>query len=301
MPMHSCRRISATWLASLLIGALNLALLAVAQQPAPANRKVIKDQTEYNAYMSALNTQDAASRAAAMEAFARQYPESVVYLDALEQEMADWQKAGNVAKVKEAAKQVLVADSGNVRALAVVVALDRFSAMQGDKPSLDELCLDSTGGMREVSLWQKPNGMNDADFAELSKQMEGIFDGAAGFCALQQKNYSQARDFYTRAYGVDHTNSQDIFQLTVADLEMTPLDVNGFWYCTHGLALAGKANDVTAADSMLSYCKTRYKQYHGSLDGWDALVAAVATQDVPPPNFAATIKPAPPAPAQNPK
>jgi tetratricopeptide (TPR) repeat protein len=277
----------------LYVLALLLAVAASAQQPAPSNQKVTRDPTEYNAYMSALHTQDAASRAAAMEAFARQYPHSVVYLDALEQEMAAWQQTGNVANVKQAAKQILVADSGNVRVLAVLVALDRFSAMRGDKPSLDELCLYSTGGMREVPQWQKPGDMTDADFAQLSRQMEDIFNGAAGFCALQQKNYSQARDFYSRAYAIDPTNLQDVDQLAVADLEMTPLDANGFWYCIRGISLAAKTNDPTAPGAMQSYCKLRYMRYHGSLEGWNALFASSATQNALPKNFAASIKPAP--------
>jgi len=281
---------------------LLLAATLAAQQPAPANRKVIKDPTEYNAYMAALNTQDAASRAAAMEAFARQYPQSVVYTDALEQEMAAWQQTGDMGKVKEAAKQLLIVDTGNVRALAVLVALDRISASHGDKPSLDELCLYSTAGMREVPQWQKPEGMSDADFTQLSNQMNGIFLGAAGFCALQQKNYSQARDFYTRACGLDSTSLQDVYQLAVADLEMTPLDASGFWYCARAMHVAEKANNTAAVNGIAPYCKSRYTRYHGSLDGWDALLASSATQDTLPANFAATITQAPTAPpAQNSK
>src|SRR5690348_9022037 len=45
---------------------------AAATQAAP--QKVIKDPAEYNSYITALNTQDPASRGAAMEAFVTQYP-----------------------------------------------------------------------------------------------------------------------------------------------------------------------------------------------------------------------------------
>lgn len=280
-----------------IVLAFSLALLTfalAAQQPAPANRKVIKNPTEYNAYITAMNTQDAAARAAAMEAFTRQYPHSVVYTDALEQEMAAWQQVGNTANILESARLLLKADPGNVRALAIVVALDRAGATGGDKAALDELCPYTTAGMREVSQWQKPDGMTDADFAQLSKQMEDIFYGAAGFCALQQKNYSQARDFYSRAFADDAASLQDVYQLAVADLEMTPLDANGFWYCARAIHLADKAGNAAASNGIAPYCLSRYKRYHGSTGGWDALLAASATQDALPPNFAAGITPAPP-------
>src|SRR5215472_12544466 len=60
---------------------------AADQTNVPTNQKVIKDQAEYNAYMTALNTTDPAARAAAMEAFLKQYPNSIVKLEALEQAM----------------------------------------------------------------------------------------------------------------------------------------------------------------------------------------------------------------------
>ena len=154
-----------------LVVVFNCALPVTAQQPAPGGRKVIQNPAEYNAYVTAANTKDAAARAASLEAFTQQFPHSVVYTDALEEEMSAWQDAGDMQKLQQAARQLLAADSGNVRALAIVVALDRNSAARGDKPALDELCLYSTAGMREVPLWQKPYGMSDDDFNTLHNQM----------------------------------------------------------------------------------------------------------------------------------
>lgn len=261
---------------------------------------VIHDQAEYDAWTAASNTQDPKDRAEAMEAFAQKFPKSVVAKNALEDAMTDWQSAGDTVKVLEVAKELLAEDSGNVRALAIVVALDRVSAAQGDSSALDELCLDSTGGMREISMWQKPPNMTDADFARLHKQMDLIFDGAAGYCALQQSNFSQARDWFTRAYQIDGANLQDIYQLAIADLEMTPLDANGFWYCAKAMQLAKKMTSASVASGMESYCKPKYAAYHGSDNGWDGIVAAGAADTTLPPDFAKAISQAPEAPRPNP-
>ena len=276
---------------------LAIAISAAAQQPSAPPRKVIRDLAEYNAYMTAVNTKDAAARAASLEAFARQYPHSVVYTDALEQEMAAWQEAGDQEKIKEAARKLLAADGGNVRALAIVVALDRYSAERGDTSSLDEACLDSTAGMREVPMWQKPEGMSDADFDKLQKQMASIFNGAEGFCAWEEKNYSQAQDWLSRAFLLDGTDMQDAYQLAVVDLQMKPEDADGFWYCARAIQLAKSTNKDDAAGAMTAACRDSYVKYHGGFDGWDALLAAAATQDALPPNFAAGIKAAPAKPA----
>ena len=271
---------------------------AQAGAAAPAGvsgQKVIQDEAEYNAYKAAVNTQDPKERAEALESFVQRYPKSVAASDALEQAMSAWQSAGDAVKVLEVAKELLAADSGNVRALAIVVALDRVSAAQGDTPALDELCLYSTAGMREISMWQKPAEMTDADFASLNKQMARIFNSAAGYCALEQRNFFQARDWFTRSIETDPSNLQDVYELAIADLELTPIDANGFWYCARAIQLAKSSPNASAAGGMEDYCKPKYETYHGSLAGWDAILSASAAQNALPPGFAKGISPAPPA------
>ncbi len=269
---------------------------AVSGQQSPPGQKVIPDPAESRAYAAAANTQDATSRAEALEAFVQQYPNSVVLIDALELEMAAWQAAGDSKQVLRVAKRLLAADPGNIRVLGIVVALERASAAAGDNAALNDMCVDATGGMLEVPMWRKPADLTEADYVTLSKLLNDVFVGAEGYCAVQQKNYSQAREWLTRAYGMDPANVQDTYQLAVADLESTPLDAGGFWYCARAIHLAQTAATPQDPGSMVADCKARYAKYHGADDGWDALVTSVAAEDAPPPNFATEIKPAPAAP-----
>jgi tetratricopeptide (TPR) repeat protein len=271
-------------------------LAAAGAQQAPSGQKVvIQDPSEYNAYTAAVSTADATARAEALEAFIQQYPKSVVLIDALELEMAAWQTVGDSKQVMKAAKRLLAADSGNIRALGIVVALDRVSAAQGDNAALNEMCVDASGGMLEVPMWRQPPGMSAPDYVTLSKLLNDIFVGAEGYCAVQQKNYSQAREWLTRAYGIDSTNVQDTYQLAVADLESTPLDAGGFWYCARAIHLAQSAAIPQDTSVMVAYCKAKYTKYHGADDGWDALVTNAVAEDAPPPDFAKRIAPAAPA------
>src|SRR5579862_9297723 len=98
-----------------------------------AEQKTIKDPAEYNAYMAALNTTDPAQKAEAMVAFNEKYPDSVMHIDTMEQAMAAYQQAGNVAKVEEVAQGILKIAPDNVRALAIVTYLQRARATGGDK------------------------------------------------------------------------------------------------------------------------------------------------------------------------
>jgi len=278
-------------LRSLCALGLFAAAAAIAQQ-APSGQKTIQDKAEYAAYTAAINTQDATSRAEALEAFVQQYPKSVVLTDALEEEMAAWQTAGDSKQVMKVAKRLLAADQGNIRALGIVVALDRVNAATGDNAALNEMCQYASGGMLAVPMWRQPANMSAADYDSLSKLLSDIFIGAEGYCAVQEKNYSQARDWLQRALKIDPTNVQDTYQLAVADLESAPIDADGFWYCARGIHLAQSAATPQDAGGMTAYCKARYTKLHGGDDGWDALLTSVADQDAPPPDFAAKIKPA---------
>lgn len=290
---------------------LAFAIVATAQQPTqpsqpgqqtpanqgqqtPANQKVIKDPAEYNAYITALNTTDPAAKAAAMEAFVKQYPQSVVLVDALEQAMAGYQQAGNTAKVEEMAKRVLQLQPNHIRALAVVVALDRNKAMQGNQPdALKEGCGYAQTGAQQLATWTKPEGMTDADFGKLKDQMSEIFNGDAGFCALQSKDYANARTYYLKAIQNDPNDLQDTYQLAIAYLEADPIDLTGFWYGAKALALAG--NNAATVNAIAPYIKGKYKKYHGKVDDWDQFAASTTSQTTPPPaaDLAKVITPAP--------
>lgn len=259
--------------------------------PPPAEPKVVKNPAEYNDYLSALNIADPAIKAAAMEAFLTKYPGSTVKTDALEQAMAAYQRAGNTAKVEESASRLLEIKGDNVRALAIVTYLRRGRATQGDPAALAELAEGARRGLDALARWSKPADVSDDAFAAMRKQMTAIFNGALGFATLQAKDYAGARRYYQLAFASEPNNLQDVYQLALADLQAEPMEVDGLWYIAKATALA-KDNDA-AQQRIGDYGKAHYKKYHGSEDGWQELLAAVAGQTAPPPDFAMRIKPAP--------
>jgi len=270
-----------------------------AQQPVPqmpASERIIKDPAEYNAYVSALNNTDPAAKATAMEAFVQQYPQSVLLTDALEQAMAAYQQAGNGPKVQETAKRILQLIPNHIRALAILTAINRTAATTGGPTAADaikETCGYSQTGLQQLPSLPKPAGTTEEDFKKLHDQVADVFNGGAGFCALQAKNYAQARDYLTKAIQIDPTNLQDVYQLSIADLEMNPIDINGLWYCAKSINLAQGQNNVQAAQGIATYCKAKYKRYHGGDDSWDAIVTGSANEAALPPEFATRIKAAP--------
>src|SRR5215467_6935484 len=117
-------------------------------------QKVIKDPVEYNAYISAFNTQDPVQKAAAMEAFIDKYPDSVVKVDAMEQSMAAYQASSNPEKVAEMAARILKLDQNNVRALAIVTFIKRNQATSGKADLIAEIKTDAALGLQALPEWQ---------------------------------------------------------------------------------------------------------------------------------------------------
>jgi tetratricopeptide (TPR) repeat protein len=270
---------------------------AAGQQPAatgqqanvPTSQKVIKDPAEYNAYITALNTTDPAAKGAAMEAFVAQYPQSIVKIDALEQAMNAYQQANNQQKVEQVARQILTIDPNHVRALAIVVYIERGQIK--DPASGAKARADAERGLQELQNW-KPTDVSGAEMEKLRNQMTGIFAGTAAFGALQQKDYANAQKFYEQALKVDPNDLGNNYQIAIALLESNPSNPLGFWYGAKALSIAQKQNPQ-AFQAWSPYFLSRYKKYHGNTDDWNQRMATAATETAPPPNFVAGIPLAP--------
>src|SRR5258706_2684529 len=104
-------------LASMLLTLGALALTAPTALAQANQKKGIKDQAEYNAYVAAIQQTDVNAKISGLEAFSQQYPNSVVKEDALEALLGAYQQPFNAAKVEDVAQRLLVINPNNVKAL----------------------------------------------------------------------------------------------------------------------------------------------------------------------------------------
>src|SRR5215510_11117797 len=104
--------------------------------------------------------------------------------------------------------------------------------------------------IRVLPEWRNREHLSEPYFEKLKNQMSVIFHGGAGFAALQRKDFTAARGFYTPAVALDPDDLQNTYQLSVADLEMANLDTRGFWYVARAIQLAQKQNNTQAVNGM---------------------------------------------------
>ncbi|HVO59302.1 MAG TPA: hypothetical protein VMT53_00125 [Terriglobales bacterium] len=271
---------------------------AAGQQAAPQQqKKEIKNPAEYNAYVGAIQQTDPASKISGLEAFLQQYPQSVMKEDALEALMIAYQQTGNADKMNDAAQRLLQVNPDNVRALALLAYTRRAAAQAGQNPQQNLADAQKYGqqGIQAIQKFAKPEGMSDADYEKLKKEMGGIFNGAVGIAALQNKDFTTAQNDLKVAAEVSPTDFSIVYPLALAYLQANPADVpNGAWYAARA---ANIAPNPQLSQQIEKYGKSQYTKYHGSDQGWTEVMAAAKASPTPPAGFSIT-QYIPPTPAQ---
>jgi tetratricopeptide (TPR) repeat protein len=264
---------------------------AASPQAAPQaqpQKKEIKDPAEYNAYVGAVQQQDAAARVSGLEAFLAQYPNSVMKEDALEALMVAYQQSGS-PKVMDTANRLLAANPNNVRALVLLAYNERAAQKWADAKGHAER------GLQALPNMPKPDGVSDADFAKQKDQFAVALETFAGFSALQMKDNATAEKDLRAAVEADPSNVDNVYPLALAYLTATPEDdVNGLFFIARA---ANLAKDQAFKTQTTKFGRSKYVKYHGSDEGWNDLLTLTATTPLPPAGF--TVKQyVPPTPAE---
>jgi len=257
----------------------------------------IKDPAEYNAYVNAVQQTDPNGKVSALEAFLTQYPNSVMKPSALEQLMGTYQQTGNQAKVVDTAKRLQTADPNNLRALALLTFLARQNVMTGHADQLADLQTYCAKGLDAVKANQKPAGMKEEDFEKLKKDTSLIFNGGCGFAALQNKDYAHSQEYMKAAVEQEPKDLQNVYPLCTAYLQAQPPDsVNGLYCLAYSVSIAPAGS--APQQQIQKYFQSVYKNYHGSDEGADQVLATAKTSGPNPPAGFTITKYVPPTPAE---
>jgi hypothetical protein len=263
-------------------------------QSSASGQITIKSPAEYNAYQNAMSQTNPAAKAAAIEQFLKQYPNSVVKNDMLGQLVVAYQQAGNTAKEVDAAKELLKVQPNNVRAILIASFIAKNIA-NGDAAKLSDAASYAEKGLQVP----KPANLTQAQYDSLKP----LFLDVIAANQEQQKNYAAAIQTYLKelhSYGNPAQDTTkgigliDTYNLANCYIQQDPKDiVSAIWYFTRAAQfLTGEYQQN--AQKQANYW---YETYHNSMDGYDAIVALTKTNLFPPSTYTVT-KYVPPTPAQ---
>jgi tetratricopeptide (TPR) repeat protein len=253
---------------------------------------------EYAVYNNAMTQTTPQAKAAGLEQYLTQFPQSAVKEAVLETLMSLY-STFDAAKTQDAADRLLQVDPTDVNALYAETLLRNAQAGAITDLAAKQTAMDTVASYAQKGLAAPaPKCMSDADFTTLKNKVYPIFYSAIGYDALLKKDSATAIDNYKKELAMvppDATKTpgsvlQDIFYLGEAYRGATPPDyLDCTFYESRAIAYAPD-NYKAVMSPTAKYC---YKKYHGADDGYDAVVAAATANLNPPDGFFATIKPAP--------
>ncbi len=287
--------------ASMLVAASMVSVVApyaIAQdQGSQSSQITIKDPAEYNAYTNAIGQSAPAAKAAAIESFLQQYPNSVVKQEMLEQLVGAYQATGDTAKTYDAAKRLLQVDPTNLRALTFVVYVEKAQA-NGDQAKLDDAAANAQRGLTAT----KPVALAQADFDKLKTVATPIFYNAISADDLAKKDYKDAISALTSelkseppAQTTQQPSLADTYYLGTAYVQEDPKDmVNGIWFLARAAQYLPDPYKTTAEKAAEYW----YTKYHGGMDGFPAIQQLAHDNVFPPDSYKPTPAPPPPSPQE---
>jgi tetratricopeptide (TPR) repeat protein len=283
---------------------------APAAAPAAGGQCQMPD-AEYQVYNNANTQTQPAAKAAALEAYLTQFPNSCAKLGAMQELPQLYLQAGDLQKAVSAADRVLQLDPNNVTVLAQeaflhytaaskVTDTDPAKVAAERQPELDQ----AASYAQKALAAPKPANVADADFTKFKEQWYPLLDSYIAFAALNKKDSADAEDFYKKEFAFVQGDptlapmlqtaaaASDTYFLATAYWQSQPPDyLNCAFYATRAANLAQDAAMKTQATQISKFC---YHQYHGQNDDQYTQLTQIAQSNVTPPaNLGTTITPAP--------
>src|SRR5258706_8437593 len=265
-------------LASMLLTLGALALTAPTALAQATQKKEIKDQAEYNAYVAAIQATDVNAKISGLEAFSQAYPNSVVREDGMEALLAAYQQTNNATKVEDVAQRLLVVNPNNIKALAILSYLKKASGDWAKARAFAER------GAAALGAYAKPDGVTQDDYDKQKVSFTQLFNNVIGYSAWQTKDFATAQKYLTLSVKGNPTSLEDVYGLAVSCLPpSTPeCTVTGLFYIARA---ANLSTDPRGKEQITKFGHSKYVKYHGSDEGWAQLLELTKTATEPPAGF----------------
>jgi hypothetical protein len=261
---------------------------------------VVMPADEQAAYDLGEKATSPAAQAAAFEAYLAKYPKSQVKNYVLIKIMIDYSQV-DPAKAITAADNVLQVIPNSLQAYVIEVAYRKDAAEKATDPATKQSGLDAAASFAQrgidVAKGTKPSDSSQEDWDKLTAFATPTFYAAIGEAALNKKDGAAAVAAYKSELAAMKPDQlatpaalQETFFLGQAYYSMTPPDyLDCAFYTTRAAALA-PAQFQAQLQTFANYC---FKKQHGTMDGYDKLVAAAKASLTPPDNLLSLAPPAP--------
>ncbi len=179
------------------LASISLVAPMLRAQEQPGGTISIKDPAEFNAYQMATTQSDPKAKAAALEQFLTQYPQSVVKSAVLDMLIDTYQQLGDADKTLSAASRLLQVDPSNMKATSSR-SLSRRASAPKTMPNRRRPATMPPPWLNKGLQIQKPAAVSADDWTKQTGATYPLFHSAIALDdAVSKKDFKAAQDEYT--------------------------------------------------------------------------------------------------------
>ena len=274
-----------------MLGPVPARMFGQAAAPSSATpQKNWKDRAEYDLFDSITKDNNPKTKLEKLQQWETQYPMSE-WADTRRTVFLTTYAALNDGKnVFDAAKKILAIDPNNFTAhyYEMLFTLPLYGQIQSPD-TLDEG--EKAAQAILASLDTPPPGVDAAQWPNLRPQVELMAHNNLGFIAMQRKNWDVAEAEFQKVLMQTPNNAQvDYWMGTViaSEKKLDKLPAAMFYFARAATIQGQTALAPDAQKTAMTYVQKQYKNFHGSDEGFNDLVAAAKANPNPPAGF--TIK-----------
>ena len=274
-----------------MLGPMPVRTFAQAAAPASnAPQKNWKDRAEYDLYVAIGQDQNPKTRLEKLQQWEKQYPMTEWSKERRTLFLTTYAGLNDGKNAVETAKQILADDPKDFTALYYTMLFTQGLYAQAQSPDI----LDRGEKAAQAILAgidTPPAGVMPEQWAKLRPDIEQLAHKNLGFIAMQRKNWEPAEAEFQKVLMMNPNDAQvDYWMGTViaSEKKLDKLPAAMFYFARAATIQGPTALAPDAQKTAMTYVQKQYKNFHGTDEGFNDLVAVAKANPMPPAGF--TIK-----------
>ncbi len=278
--------ISISLIGMLCVPAVNM--MAQGQAPATsAPQKNWKDRAEFDLYDAITKDTNPKTRLEKLQQWQTQYPTTDYSTERKTLFVTTYAALNLPKETTEAAKQLLADDPKSFTALYYIMYFTQllYNANHSED-ALDQGEKAAKTILENINT--PPPNVTEEQWKSLRPQVELLAHVNLGFIAMTRKNWDAAEAEFQKSLQMNPNNGQVDYWMgfVIASPKKVERIPTALFYFARAAIYEGPgAMDPGGRKQALDYVKRQYKNYHGSDDDFDKLLAAAKSSPTPPPDF----------------
>jgi tetratricopeptide (TPR) repeat protein len=260
------------------------------QAAAPASQqpqKNWKDRAEYDLYVAIGQDQNPKTRLEKLQQWEKQYPMTEWIKERRTLFLTTYAAANDPKNAVEAAKAILADDPKDFTSLYYTMYFTLALYSQNQSPDVLDQGEKAAKAIME-NIDTPPPNVTAEQWAKLRPDLEQLAHRNLGFIAMQRKNWDGAEAEFQKVLMQNSNDAQvDYWMGTViaSEKKLDKLPAAMFYFARAASYEGQGALTPDMRKTALSYVQRQYKNFHGSDEGFNDLVAAAKANPMPPAGF----------------